>query len=704
MKKTANIIIILICTIGMMSVFCIQKRVAEAPVAKKTIETHELHGVTWEDNYGWLENRNSEDVLEYLKAENVYTKAMTAENEQLQTTIYNEIIAKIKETDESVPEKNGDYYYYSKTEKGKDYNIYCRKKGSLDSDEDIILDLNILAEGKDYYSVDMLEVSPNGKMLAYAVDTSGREEYTIYFKDLKNNKVLKDNIKRCYNSLVWASDNKTVFYTVLDETLRPYRVYRHTLNSKTEDELVYEEPDGKFWMELSVSKSKKYLFINSASSMTSEVRYLKSNKENDDFHLFQERIYGMEYSVYHHDDYFFVVTNDNATNFKIEITPTNKTQKKNWVDFFPYDESVKIDGLDMFKDYIVVYERKGGNKQVRVVKLKDRSAHYLDFGEDVYTYSRWDNYNFKSKEVRLTFNSPITPKIVFDYNMDTKEKSVLKEYKIPNYDKSLYETKRDFVETSAGVKIPISLVYKKGLRQDGTNPVYLYGYGSYGSSTEARFRPYLFPLLDRGVIYCIAHVRGGGEMGRTWYEDGKFFKKKNTFTDFIDAAEYLVKEKYTTAEMIAGSGGSAGGLLIGAVANMRPDLFKVLVADVPFVDLINTMLDPSIPLTVMEYEEWGNPNEKEYFDYMMSYSPYDNVTNQNYPDMLITAGFNDPRVQYFEPAKWTAKLRDMKTNSNILLLKTNMGAGHMGSSGRYQFYDELAFEFAFVLNRLGIEE
>ncbi len=679
---------------------CIQKRQAKAPVAKKVKKINSLHGVSWEDDYAWLKNRGSADVLSYLKAENKYTKEMTKDNEILQKELYDEIIGKIKETDESVPEKDGDYYYYTRTVEGKEYNIYCRKKGSLENEEEIILDVNKAASGYDFYSVGLFEVSPNGKMLAYAVDTTGREEYTIYFKDLKSGKVLKDKIGNCYNSLVWANDNKTVFYTVLDETLRPYRVFRHQLKSENQDDLVYEENDPKYWMDLSRSKSNKYLFINLGSSLTSEVRYLKADKPQDTFTVFAARELKVEYSVYHHKKKFFIVTNQNATNFKIMTTPERKTKKSNWVDYFPYDENIKIDDLDVFDKYLVVYERKNGNKQVRVVDLKSSKQHYLNFGEEVYTYSAGQNNNFKSKNLRLTFSSPVTPRTVFDYNMETQKKNILKVYEVPNYDKSLYEAKRLFATASDGSKIPLSLFYKKGIKLDGNNPVYLYGYGSYGMTIEPRFRAHAIPLLDRGVIYVIAHVRGGGAMGRTWYENGKFLFKKNTFTDFIASAEFLIKQKYTSAEKLAASGGSAGGLLIGAVANMRPDLFKVMVADVPFVDVLNTMLDPSIPLTVMEYEEWGNPNDKKYFDYMMSYSPYDNIKAQDYPTMLVLGGLNDPRVQYWEPAKFVAKLRATKTDNNLLLLKTNMGAGHMGSSGRYQFYDDLAFEYAFILKQI----
>ena len=696
--------LISIITIIVLSLSCIQKRPPEPPSAKKNPVTHNLHGRSWEDDYDWLKNRGSEDVLDYLKAENRYTQEMTSDYNTLQTKIYSEIISRIDETDESVPEKNGKFYYYDRQEEGKDYKIYCRKK-NLDDEEEIILDVNEVAIGYEFYSVDLFEVSPNGEMLAYAVDTTGREEYTIHFKDLSSGKILKDKITHCYASMAWGDDNKTLFYTIMDETLRPFAVYRHKIDSKTEDELVFKEDDGKFWLELSSSKSQKYIFIELVSTLTTEVWYLESDKEEEDFNLFQERIFGHEYSVYHHGDEFFLVTNTgDATNFKIMKTDKSKTSINNWIDLFPYDESIKIDGLDIFKDYLVVYERKSGMQKIRIVDLKDMTQHYINFEEEVYTYATWSNYEFDDEVVRVTYSSPITPKTVIDYNMNTKAQTIQKVDNVPNYNKEAYETKMLYADASDGTKIPLTIFHKKGIELNGLNPVYLYGYGAYGFPTEPRFRVYSFSLLDRGFIYALAHVRGGDELGRTWYEDGKFLNKKNTFSDFIFCVEALVDMKYTNYDKIAISGGSAGGLLIGAVLNMRPDICRVAVADVPFVDVINTMLDESIPLTVVEYEEWGDPHDSVYFEYMMSYSPYDNVSAQEYPDMLITAGLNDPRVQYWEPAKWAAKLRATKTDDNVLLLKTNMGAGHMGSSRRYQWYDEIAFEYTFICKRLDIKE
>ncbi|KAA3637140.1 MAG: S9 family peptidase [Calditrichaeota bacterium] len=588
-----------IISVVVLGISCIQKRPPEPPSAKKDPVTHNLHGKTWEDDYDWLKNRDSEEVLKYLNAENRYTEEMTSEYEVLQTKIYNEIMSRIDETDESVPEKNGKYYYYEREEEGKEYKIYCRKK-NLDDEEEIILDVNELAIGYNFYSVDLFEVSPNGEMLAYAVDTTGREEYTLHFKDLDSGKILKDKVTHCYASMVWGDDNKTLFYTVMDETLRPFAVYRHKIDSKTEDELVFKEDDGKFWVELSSSKSQKYIFIEIASALTTEVWYLEADKEEDDFQLFQKRIFEHEYSVYHHDDDFYIVTNTGgATNFKIMKTDKDKTTINNWVELFPYDESVKIESLDIFEDYLVVYERRDGMEKVRVVDLEDMIQHSIKFDEEVYMYSTWSNYEYDSEVVRVTYSSPITPKTVIDYNMETKEQIVQKVYEVPNYDKSLYETTMMYADANDGVKVPMTLFYRKGLDLNGNNPVYLYGYGSYGDVIEPRFRSHSFSLLDRGFVFALAHVRGGGEMGRTWYEDGKFLNKKNTFTDFIVCAEKLVEERYTSYEKIAITGGSAGGLLIGAVLNMRPDICQVAVADVRLVDVRNTLIDLVIVVALL---------------------------------------------------------------------------------------------------------
>jgi len=688
----------------LMTVSCVQRRAPEAPVAKIEPKENSLHGVSWVDNYYWLRERDSKEVLDYLKAENLYTSEVMAKTEKMRDKLYEELKSRIKETDLTVPYKYKDYYYYDRTEEGKQYSINCRKKRSLEEVEEIILDENELANGHGYMAVGVFEVSPNQEYLAYSVDTNGSENYTIHIKNLKTGKLLQDRIPSTYESLEWGNDNKTIFYATFDETHRPYRLYRHQIGKDyTEDELLYEESNEQFWLTLSKTKSEQYLLLGLGSSTTSEYHYLDADKPDGSFKMIHPRQHLLEYEVFHNGKDFYIVTNDNAVNFKVVKAPTSNPSKKNWVDFIPAVDSVKIDGLEMFKDHMAVYCRINGLKQIKVLGMKNEVSYFIDFPEEVYTYSTSGNYDYDTDNLRFTYMSMISPKAVYDYNMKDKTRELRKEYEVlGGYDKNNYETHRLFATASDGTKIPISIVYKKGLKKDGNNPFYLYGYGAYGISMEPYFSSNRFSLLNRGFVFAIAHVRGGGEMGRPWYDDGKMLKKKNSFTDFIACAEYLIAEKYTSPEKLVMSGASAGGLLVGAVVNIRPDLFKAVVADVPFVDVINTMLDPTIPLTVNEYEEWGNPNDKEYFDHMYSYSPYDNVKAQNYPNMLLTAGLNDPRVQYWEPAKWTAKLRTLKTDDNLLLLKTNMGAGHGGASGRYDYLKEIAFEYVFLFDVFGI--
>jgi len=504
----------------------------------------------------------------------------------------------------------------------------------------------------------------------------------------------------------WGNDNKTIFYTTLDEAKRPYKLYRHILGTaQEEDEMVYQESDEAFYLSISKTRDKEYLIMTLGSMTTTEVRYLKADLPKDNFQVIHPRQHEMEYYVAHHSDKFYIMTNDEAKNFKLMEVSVTDPSKKNWKEVIPHSDSVKIDGMDVFRNHLVVYEREKGLKKIRITNLMDSQVHYVDFPEPVYTYWRSRNPDFNTNMLRFNYTSLVTPRSVFDYNMDTKTRELKKQYEVlGGYDPSLYQSERIFAKASDGTMVPLSLVYRKGMVKDGNNPLLLHGYGSYGISQEPTFSSNRLSLLDRGFVYAMAHVRGGGEMGRYWYEDGKLLKKKNTFTDFIACAEHLIAEKYTSSNKLVIYGGSAGGLLMGAVTNMRPDLFKAVIADVPFVDALNTMLDPSIPLTVIEYEEWGNPNEEEYYDYMKSYSPYDNVEAKDYPNMLITAGLNDPRVQYWEPAKWTAKLRALKTDKNILLLKTKMGEGHMGASGRYDYLKDIAFEYAFIFDLFGIEE
>jgi oligopeptidase B len=676
------------------------------PVAKVIPKADTLHGDVRIDNYFWLREKSNPEVIKYLKVENEYTEAMMKHTKKFQERLYKELVGRIKETDISVPVKIDDYYYYSRTEEGKQYPIYCRKKKSLNDEEKVLLDQNALAEGHDYFGLGAFKASPDHQLLAYSVDTTGSETYTLYVKDLNSGELLRDEIQNTYYSVEWANDSKTIFYTTLDDAKRPYKLYRHVLGTaQKEDEMVYQEQDEAFFVSISKTRNKKYLIMTLESQTTTEVWYLKADLPKDTLKVIHPRQYRMEYYIAHHGDKFYVVTNDQAKNFKLMEVSATDPSKKNWRELIPHRDSVKIDAADVFKNHLIVYEREKGLKRIHIINLTNNQAHYVDFPEPVYTFWQGRNPNFDTNILRFNYTSLVTPRSVFDYNMDTKTRELKKQYEVlSGYDPSGYQSERIFAKALDGTMVPISLVYKKGMVKDGNNPLFLHGYGSYGASREPRFSSNRLSLLDRGFVYAMAHVRGGGEMGRYWYEGGKLLKKKNTFTDFIACAEHLIAEKYTSSDKLVIYGVSAGGLLMGAVTNMRPDLFKAVIADVPFVDAINTMLDPSIPLTVIEYEEWGNPNQKEYYHYMKSYSPYDNVEAKDYPNMLITAGLNDPRVQYWEPAKWSAKLRALKTGRNVLLLKTKMGAGHMGASGRYDYLKDVAFEYAFIFDLFGIEK
>ncbi|MFX0091484.1 MAG: S9 family peptidase [Candidatus Hodarchaeota archaeon] len=686
-----------------------KKQDFKPPIAKIIPKKFTVHDLDIEDNYFWLREKSNPEVIEYLEAENSYTEAKMKHTEELQEKLYHEMVSRIKETDLEVPEKKGDYYYYSRTVKGEQYKIYCRKKGNLDAEEEVLLDVNELAKGYKYFWIGIFKISPNHQFLAYSVDTTGSEEYILYIKNLKTGDLLEDKIYKTGYYVEWANDNQTLFYVILDEAKRPFKLFRHKMDSASEkDILIYHEKDEAYRLEFSKSKDEKYVFINLKSNITSEVWFLEADTPEEQFKLVQARQKNVEYSTAHHGGKFYIVTNDKATNFRLMVTSVENPSKVNWKEVMPHSKSIKIDRVEAFKDHLAVYERKNGLKTIRIKNLTTNVEHYIDFPEEVYTYNYQTapkNPEFNTNILRFFYTSFVTPKSVYDYNMDTKKLELKKQEEVlGNYDPSLYKSERVFAKAQDGVNIPISLVYKKGLIKNGENPLLLNGYGSYGYSTEPGFISNRFSLLDRGFVYAIAHIRGGGELGREWYDNGKLLKKKNTFTDFINCAEYLIEQKFTSPKHLAIIGGSAGGLLIGAVLNMRPELFKVAVARVPFVDVINTMLDPSIPLTVIEYDEWGNPNEKTYFDYMMSYSPYDNVEAKNYSAILITAGLNDPRVQYWEPAKWIAKLRSLKTDNNRLLLKMDMSVGHGASSGRYDYLKDIAFNYAFVLDELGIKE
>lgn len=668
------------------------------PVAQKHPHVHSLHGNERLDNYFWLRDRDNPAVIAYLEAENAHTAAIMQDTEQLQTTLYDEMLARIQETDLSVPYRKDDYYYYTRTETGQAYPIHCRKRGNLDALEEVLLDQNLLAQGHDYFSLGVLQVSPNHQLLAYSVDTTGAELYTLYFLDLTTGELLAESIPETYYSLAWGNDSQTVFYTKVDAAHRPFQLLRHQLNTAIADDvLVYHEADDSYFLSISKTRSEAYLLMDLSSKITTEVHYLDASHPTGEFKIFHKRSVGVEYGLEHHLDKFYILTNDGAINFKLMQASVASPDLENWQTVIPHRDDVLLEDVSAFVDHLVIYEREAGLPKIRVRKLSTKEEHYITFPEPTYEVGEAVNPEFNTDTLRFGYTSLVTPNSVFDYNLDTQLRELKKETPVlGGYDRTQYVSDRVQAQASDGTLIPLSLVYKKGIEQNGANPLLLTGYGSYGYSYPDSFSSNRLSLLERGVVLAIAHIRGGSEMGRKWYEDGKLLHKRNTFTDFIACAEHLVKEKWTSPEHLGISGGSAGGLLMGAVVNLRPDLFKAVVAQVPFVDVVTTILDSSLPLSVMEREEWGDPNDKPYYDYMKSYSPYDNVETKNYPALLITAGLNDPRVSYWEPAKWTAKLRDMKTDNNLLLLKTNLGAGHGGASGRYERLKEIAFEYAFL--------
>ncbi|WP_414575468.1 S9 family peptidase [Anabaena sp. CCY 9402-a] len=681
----------------------LQKNI-QPPVADKQPQVLELHGDRRLDNYFWLRDIDNPKVVAYLDAENAYTTAMMQHTETLQTQLYDEMLSRIQETDLSVPYRKDNYYYYSRTEAGKAYRIYCRKQGSLDAPEEVLLDENELAAGHDFFELGVFDISPNHQILAYSFDTSGSERYTLFFLDLITRQFYPETIADTYFSFCWANDNQTGFYTKIDTANRPCQLFRHTLGTSTEsDELIYHEPDEAYALYVDNTRSQAYILMTLRSSITTEVHYLDANNPRSDFQIIYPRDPGIEYDVDHHSDYFYIVTNEVATNFKLVKTPLTAIAKDNWQTVIPHREDVLLSGISLFANHLVIYERKDGLQTARVQNLSTDDESNIIFPEPTYAFSEGSNPEFNTTILRFNYTSLITPPSVFDYDMETQERELKKQTQVlGGYDLTQYRSEWLMATAEDGTQVPISIVYKQGIKKDGKNPLLLTGYGSYGASYPASFSSTRLTLLDRGVVFAIAHIRGGEEMGRKWYENGKFLHKNNTFTDFIACAEYLINEGWTANTHLAITGGSAGGLLMGAVINLRPDLFQVVVANVPFVDVVSTILDTSLPLSAMEWEEWGNPNDPVYYDYMKSYSPYDNVAAQDYPDLLITAGLNDSRVKYWEPAKWTAKLRELKTDNNILLLKTNMDAGHSGASGRYESLKELAFEYAFILDRLGL--
>ena len=675
------------------------------PVAKKVPEILSIHNDERIDNYFWMNNKEDEDIISHLEAENNYCDAMMAHTKDFQNDLFEEMKARIKEDDESVPYKYNGYWYITKFEKGKDYPIYTRKKESLEATEELLFDCNSMAEGHTYFKLAGLSISPDNTKIAYSIDISGRRNYTIHVKDLITNQIATDCIDHTTGSSSWANDNETLFYTKKDEkTLRAYQIYKHKLG-ETKDELVFEEGDDTFGVAVYKSKSRKYIIIACYSTLTNEYHILNANNPDGKFKVFSPRVRGLEYSIAHYQSHFYVLTNkDKATNFKLMKTSENTTEVTNWKELISHRKQTLLEAIDIFKDYLVLSERTNGLNLIRIMRWDKTEDYYLPFTSETYTCYTGTNVDFDTNILRYGFNSLTTPASVIDYNMKTKTQTILKEQEVlgGKFDKNNYVEERIWATADDGAKIPMSVVYKKGIKRDGTNPTLQYAYGSYGSTVDPYFSTVRLSLLDRGFIHVITHVRGGEYLGRHWYEAGKLLNKKNTFSDFISCSLHLIKERYTSSKHLYAMGGSAGGLLMGAIINEAPELYNGIIAAVPFVDVITTMLDDSIPLTTGEYDEWGNPKDKLYYEYMKSYSPYDNTVAKAYPTMLVTAGLNDSQVQYWEPAKWVAKLRELKTNTNALYFKTNMDAGHGGASGRFESLKEDAEEFAFLLDLEGI--
>lgn len=694
-------------TVAIFGQFVACNIIPKPPVADRIPHPMVMFGDTRVDPYYWLNMRDSQKVLDYLIAENAYTEAMMESTVPLQEKLYNEMKSRQKEEDVTVPVFLNGYYYYIRYEEGKEYPINCRKKGIMEAPEEIILDENEVAAGHRYCEVASLDISPNNQILAYGVDTLGRRKFTIHFKDLTTGKLINTKVDNTTGTIAWANDNKTIFYSEKDQALRPYKIYRHTINSPTSknDVLVYHETDETFDAHVYTSKSREMIMIMTSSSTSSEYRFLSADNPTGEFQLIQPRQKGVEYSVDHLGNTFYIKTNWNAENFRVMETPVAKPSMENWKELIPHRNDVLVMDIDIFKDYLVVTERKDALIQVKVLTLSDKSEYYIDFGEEVYTALPSVNPEFDTPLFVYYYTSLTTPGSTYEYNMQTHEKRLLKQNEVlGGYNPANYETKRLWATAGDSVKIPISIVHKKGIELNGENPLLIYAYGAYGYAENPTFDSNLLSLLDRGFVYAIAHVRGGEEMGRTWYENGRMLKKMNTFTDFISCTEFLIDQGYTSPDMIIAQGGSAGGLLMGVIANMRPDLYRGIVAEVPFVDVVTSMLDTNLPLTAGEFEEWGNPQDSVYYFYMKSYSPYDQVKAQEYPSMLITTSYNDSQVQYFEPTKWVAKLRATKTDDNLLLFKIDMDSGHGGASGRFKYIKDQAFTYAYILKTVGIDE
>jgi oligopeptidase B len=680
-----------------------QEHMPKPPVAKKTPHPTKIHGEMLPDDYFWMREKSSPEVISYLEAENAYTDAVMKPTQEFQKRLYDEMLGRIKQTDLSVPYREGEYYYYSRTEEGKQYPILCRKKGSLTGTEEVMLDLNEMAKGHKFLSLGSVAVSNDGGLLAYSTDFTGFRQYTLQFKDLRTGKLFSEKIEKT-TSVVWAADNKTVFYGTEDEAKRPYRIYRHQLGANpTGDQVVYEEKDELYRVYAGKTRSRAHVLLVSSSSTTSEVRYISAAQPTAAPKVIVPRQEGHEYYVDHRGDLFYIRTNDQGKNFRLVTASVSDPERKNWKEVVPHRGDSMLEDIDCFANHLVLTKRENALIKLHIIDLRTNKAEDIPFPEPVYIAGLSQNPEFNTARLRYSYQSFTTPSSVYDYDIAAHQSELLKRTEVlGGYDPQRYTSERIYATAKDGVKVPISIVYRRDLKRNTGQPLVLNGYGSYGIPQDVTFSSSRISLLDRGVIYAIAHIRGGGDLGKDWHDQGKMMVKKNTFTDFIAAAETLIDKKYTASDRLIITGGSAGGLLTGAVVNMRPDLFKAVVSYVPFVDVMNTMLDASLPLTVQEYLEWGNPNEKPAYDYMKSYSPYDNIERKAYPAMLIKTSLNDSQVMYWEPAKYVAKLRTLKTDNNVLLFKTNMAAGHGGSSGRYDALKETAFDYAFILNQFGI--
>jgi oligopeptidase B len=675
------------------------------PVARKVPKTTEVNGRKLVDNYFWLRDKKNPEVKAYLEAENAYTDAVMKPTEAFQKRLYDEMLGRIKETDVDVPYKQGDYFYYSRTEAGKQYQIRCRKKGSLDAPEEVVLDVNELAKGQSFMALGAFAVSSDGNLLAYSTDNTGFRQYVLGVKDLRTGKVFSDHAEKV-GSVVWANDNKTLFYTVEDAAKRQYRLYRHLVGATGSDDLVYEEKDERFDVDARKTLSKAYIFLISESHTTTEVRYISADQPMSDWKVMEPRKQDVEYYPDHNGDNFYIRVNDTGRNFRLVKAPVRDPRSQNWQEVVAQRPGIMLDDITFFKNYYVRYERENGLPQISVTDLNGGQSKRIEFPEPAYDVFEYINAEYDTAKFRYLYQSAITPESIFEYDMGNATSVLLKQKEVPGgYDRTRYQVEQIYATAADGVKIPISVVHLKGARLDGKGPLYLYGYGSYGISSDLDFDSDLFSMVDRGVVAAVAHIRGGGEMGKAWHDDGRMMHKKNTFTDFIACAEYLVAQGYGSKDRLVIEGESAGGLLMGAVLNLRPDLFKAALVGVPFVDVMNTMLDESLPLTVTEFEEWGNPKEKPAFDYMITYSPYDNIEAKAYPNMLVKTSFNDSQVMYWEPAKYVAKMRALRTDHNVLILKANLSpAGHGGASGRYDRLRESAFDYAFLLTQMGITQ